>query len=149
MKTMKKTLFLVLFSISSFGLAFEAPPQRTITVRVGPQVSPSVPESCRPVAEIAVENYLKNWKSDLFTGTNVHQESIDKAEKRIQDEVNEGRIPANRHLSPLGTIAVFLDDRDLMGTFSSLFVDCDKRLAFISKRGGIDDKTRWFGPFNF
>lgn len=52
-----------------------------------------------------------------------------------------------RRLAPLGSHPAGAPRRGLDGTFRALFVDCDTRLAYVARRGGVADITYWFGPF--
>jgi len=49
---------------------------------------------------------------------------------------------------PLGSYPAGRMERQLDGTFHTLFVNCETRLAYIAKRGGVIDITYWFGPFD-
>jgi len=49
---------------------------------------------------------------------------------------------------PLGSHPVDRMARQLDGTFHSVFVNCQTRLAYIAKRGGVIDSIYWFGPFD-
>ncbi|MEW6760458.1 MAG: hypothetical protein AB1437_06510 [Pseudomonadota bacterium] len=147
MKLKKSACFFTLSSIALHSFAFE-PSTKTTTVRI-PEISSSVPESCKGLAEIAYDSYFKEWRSNLSIPLNVDQTSIDKAESSIHNEIERGRIPLNTNLAPQSTVAVFLNHPDLTGTQTSLFISCEKRLGYVSKRGGINDATRWFGPFKF
>jgi len=49
---------------------------------------------------------------------------------------------------PLGSHPVERMVRQLDGSFHSVFVNCQNRLAYIAKRGGVSDSIYWFGPFD-
>lgn len=49
-------------------------------------------------------------------------------------------VPYGSH--PAGAASPQLD-----GTYRSLFVNCETRQAYVSKRGGVIDITYWYGPF--
>jgi len=50
-------------------------------------------------------------------------------------------------LIPLGSHPADMPIRQLDGTFRALFVNCETRQAYISKRGAVIDITYWYGPF--
>ena len=52
------------------------------------------------------------------------------------------------YLVPLGSHPVARMVRQLDGSFHSVFVNCQTRLAYIAKRGGVIDSIYWFGPFD-
>ena len=52
------------------------------------------------------------------------------------------------YLVPLGSHPVERMARQLDGSFHSVFVNCQTRLAYIAKRGGVSDSIYWFGPFD-
>jgi hypothetical protein len=56
--------------------------------------------------------------------------------------------PRSVYLVPLGSHPVERMARQLDGSFHSVFVNCQTRLAYIAKRGGVIDSIYWFGPFN-
>ncbi|GAB3375651.1 hypothetical protein [Massilia agri] len=148
MKSIQPIVFSILASLSLPSFSVDSPPKKTVTVRI-PEISPSVPKSCLSLAETAYDAYAKEWSTNLVTPLNINQDSFEKEESSNRAEIDKGSRPANSHLIPVGTVPVFLDYADLTGTMTSLFIECNKRLAFVSKRGGIIDTTRWFGPFSF
>lgn len=50
-------------------------------------------------------------------------------------------------LIPLGSHPADTPSRQLDGTFRALFVNCETRQAYVSKRGAVIDITYWYGPF--
>jgi len=50
-------------------------------------------------------------------------------------------------LIPLGSHPADAPSRQLDGTFRALFVNCETRQAYVSKRGAVIDITYWYGPF--
>jgi len=56
--------------------------------------------------------------------------------------------PRSVYLVPLGSHPVERMARQLDGSFHSVFVNCQTRLAYIAKRGGVIDSIYWFGPFD-
>lgn len=50
-------------------------------------------------------------------------------------------------LAPLGSHPADTPSRQLDGTFRALFVNCETRQAYVSKRGAVIDITYWYGPF--
>ena len=56
--------------------------------------------------------------------------------------------PRSVYLVPLGSHPVERMARQMDGSFHSVFVNCQTRLAYIAKRGGVIDSIYWFGPFN-
>lgn len=54
---------------------------------------------------------------------------------------------SNGALRPAGSHPVDIPTRQLDGTFRALFVNCETRQAYVSKRGAVIDITYWYGPF--
>lgn len=52
------------------------------------------------------------------------------------------------YLVPLGSHPVERMARQMDGSFHSVFVNCQTRLAYIAKRGSVSDSIYWFGPFD-
>lgn len=50
-------------------------------------------------------------------------------------------------LIPAGSHPAVMPSRQLDGTFRALFVNCETRQAYVSKRGAVIDITYWYGPF--
>lgn len=50
-------------------------------------------------------------------------------------------------LVPFGSHPADVPARQLDGTLRALFVNCETRQAYVSKRGGVIDITYWYGPF--
>ena len=50
-------------------------------------------------------------------------------------------------LIPIGSHPANTPSRQLDGTFRALFVNCETRQAYVSKRGAVIDITYWYGPF--
>ena len=50
-------------------------------------------------------------------------------------------------LRPTGSHPADIPSRQLDGTFRALFVNCETRQAYVSKRGAVIDITYWYGPF--
>jgi hypothetical protein len=50
-------------------------------------------------------------------------------------------------LRPDGSHPADIPTRQLDGTFRALFVNCETRQAYVSKRGAVIDITYWYGPF--
>lgn len=67
----------------------------------------------------------------------------------IHPEPGATQVPAAPYptLAPLGSHPAGIGRAQLDGTYRSLFVDCETRQAYVSKRGGVVDVTYWFGPF--
>ena len=53
----------------------------------------------------------------------------------------------NRSPLPLGGHRASAPALQMDGTARSLFVNCETRQAYVSKRGGVIDITYWYGPF--
>ena len=54
---------------------------------------------------------------------------------------------SNGALRPAGSHPADIPTRQLDGTFRALFVNCETRQAYVSKRGAVIDITYWYGPF--
>lgn len=50
-------------------------------------------------------------------------------------------------LIPIGSHPANTPSRQLDGTFRALYVNCETRQAYVSKRGAVIDITYWYGPF--
>ena len=59
---------------------------------------------------------------------------------QVRESPNHPLVPYGSH--PAGDARAQLD-----GTFRALFVNCETRQAYVSKRGGVIDITYWYGPF--
>jgi len=57
------------------------------------------------------------------------------------------RAAPNSPLVPYGSHPAGARSPQLDGTLRSLFVNCETRQAYVSKRGGVIDITYWYGPF--
>lgn len=61
----------------------------------------------------------------------------------------ESKAPASPYirLVPLGSHAASPASLQMDGTLRTLFINCETRQAYVSKRGGVIDITYWYGPF--
>ena len=70
---------------------------------------------------------------------------------RLAGMLNTNTNPKPGHsrepLVPLGSHPADTPSRQLDGTFRALFVNCETRQAYVSKRGAVIDITYWYGPF--
>ena len=70
---------------------------------------------------------------------------------KLAGMLNTNTDPKQGHskglLIPLGSHPTGLLTPQLDGTYRSLFVNCETRQAYVSKRGGVIDITYWYGPF--
>lgn len=63
----------------------------------------------------------------------------------------ESTVRANPQmpLAPIGSHPAGPSSQQMDGTWRTLFVDCEKHQAYVSKRGGVIDITYWYGPYAF
>jgi hypothetical protein len=66
----------------------------------------------------------------------------------LDDGAPADAAPRSVYLVPLGSHPVERMARQMDGSFHSVFVNCQTRLAYIAKRGGVIDGIYWFGPFD-
>ena len=72
---------------------------------------------------------------------------------RLAGMLNTNTDPKHGHakrqgpLVPAGSHPADMPRRQLDGTFRALFVNCETRQAYVSKRGAVIDITYWYGPF--
>lgn len=70
---------------------------------------------------------------------------------KLAGMLNTNTTPKPGHtkgpLVPIGSHPAHTPSRQLDGTFRALFVNCETRQAYVSKRGAVIDITYWYGPF--
>ena len=95
-------------------------------------------EACASLIAQAVERELHGaFKLAGMLNTNTYPKP---GESKVRATPDMPLVPLGSH--PTGLLAPQLD-----GTFRSLFVNCETRQAYVSKRGGVIDITYWYGPF--
>lgn len=131
---MKFLLLVSALSIHSATYA-EAQPMQVDTVTKVPAVS----STCHDLAGSVLTKY--------------RQGTFDSLQNPIPVDLHErietpppGAVQLTVSL-PRGMVPVVLDDRDMVGRFVSVFLDCETRKVVVSRRGGIVDATFWYGPF--
>lgn len=94
--------------------------------------------ACDSLIEQAVERDVKGgFKLVGMLNTNTYPKP---GKSQVRETPNHVLIPYGSH--PAGPLI-----RQLDGTFRSLYVNCETRQAYVSKRGGVIDITYWYGPF--
>lgn len=98
-----------------------------------------ISQDCEDKAKTAVELFNRKWVAHLFVPakTVLVKSGDERAEKEKE------------YLAPVGSQMVFLEQRQLTGQFATLFINCDKKLAYVLARGGVVDAQTWYGPFKF
>lgn len=98
-----------------------------------------MPMTCVAQKEIAEKNFREKWSAHLF----------DPAETTVVKSDAERSKTGTAKLAPVGSYPIVLGEWTLTNQMASVFINCEKREAYVQARGGFSDQKNWYGPFRF
>lgn len=128
-----------LLSSSPGTFAGEAPTDVN-AIRLLKQYALAPSAECQSLLPVAL-NTFRNGKYNIF-GPQLAPIFIASVKRVDEDQF------AEEFVGPERSYPVFLMQKQLDNTFTSLFVDCERKVVYMASFGGFSEGQSWFGPFN-